>query len=93
MTFTRSMDEHQYRPAGYPMQDSPGFIRQSTVNNIMQTWAVARPVNAPTPIYNPPAQVPRSQDGVDEFAFTPPVYRVEMDPKNPETWQRQYRFT
>ncbi len=92
MTLTRSMDDHQYTPAGYEPQESTGYVRQSTVNNISTTWAIARPVNAPMPKYNPPAQIERSQDGIDTFNFTPLRPRVQMDPSDSGTWQRQYRF-
>lgn len=90
MTLTRSMDYHQYQPALYDMVSSPGFVREATVNKVSTTWAIARPTGSPaSPPYSPPAQLARK----DEFPFTPPQYRVQMDPSDPSTWQRQYKFS
>lgn len=90
MTMTRSMNAHQYAPASYDPTSTPGFITVTNVNNIPNTWAIARPVSAPSPKYSPPAQIARP---AQEFAFSPLRPRVEMDPSDSATWQREYRFT
>jgi len=87
---TRSMDSHQYAAVPQGVVSAPGFVRVTTVNNIPNTWAIARPTGSPSlPAYNPPAQLPR----LNEYPFTPPRYRVQMDPSDPSTWQRQYVFS
>lgn len=86
---TRRMDDHQYTPAPYTPATAPGAIRVVPVNGVVTTWAIARPVAAPTPAYSPPASVQRGS-GV---GFSPAKPNVEMDPSNSQTWQRQYRFT
>lgn len=85
----RSMDTHQYVPAPYPPTVSQGIIKTVKVNGVDTTWAIARPVSAPTPKYNPPASISRGS-GV---GFSPGKPNVEMDPSNQQTWQRPYRFT
>lgn len=89
MTMTRAMNDHQYTPADYTPVIRPGAIRTVPVNGVVTTWAVARPVVAPTPLYSAPASIQRGS-GV---GFSPGRPVVEMDPSNPQTWQRQYRFT
>lgn len=86
---TRAMDSHQYVAADYTPRVFPGAMRSNTINGIVQTWAVSRPSAAPTPKYSPPPPVSRGS-GV---GFSPAQPNVEMDPSNPQTWQRQYRFT
>jgi hypothetical protein len=86
---TRSMDSHQYVPAPYAPQVMQGTIKVVNVKNVPTTWAVSRPVSAPTPKYNAPAPVSRGS-GV---GFYPARPKVEMDPSDQQTWQRQYRFT
>lgn len=85
----RSMPNHQYVPATYAPQVQQGTIKVVSVNGVENTWAIARPVSAPTPKYNPPASISRGS-GV---GFSPGKPNVEMDPSNQQTWQRQYRFT
>lgn len=89
MTMTRSMDQHQYLPAPYAPQVGQGFARTEVVNKVPTTWAIARPTAFPTPLYSPPAAIPRGS-GV---GFSPAQPNVMMDPSDPHTWQRQYRFT
>lgn len=85
----RNVNVHQFYPSVYGTTASQGTIRVTQVNGIDNTWAIARPVSAPTPQYSPPASISRGS-GV---AFSPATPNVEMDPTNQQTWQRQYRFT
>lgn len=84
---------------------NPGFVKitkpggTNTNSNVVQTWAIARPGSSPgvegAPFYlttyrYPPNSLIRS--GASEpLNLTQP--NLEMDPTNPNTWQRQYRFT
>jgi len=86
---TRAMDQHQYTPAPYTPERMQGTIKVVRLKGVDTTWAISRPVSAPTPKYNPPASISRGS-GV---GFSPSKPNVEMDPTNQQTWQRQYRFT
>jgi hypothetical protein len=94
---TRGEVAHQYHPRPVqPYVSSNGAIRVAVVDNIIQTWAVTRPVTAPpangAPFYfqgHPDYQVQRG--GV--MPLTPAKPRVQMDPSDRSTWQRDYRFT
>lgn len=85
----RGMNQFQYGAADYSPVVYPGAVRTVTINGLTQTWAVTRPSAAPAPKYSPPASISRGS-GV---GFSPATPNVEMDPSNPATWQRQYRFT
>lgn len=85
----RSMPTHQYVPARYAPQVHQGTIKVVSVKGVQNTWAISRPVSAPTPSYNPPASILHGS-GV---GFSPSKPNVEMDPSNQQTWQRQYRFS
>ncbi len=74
----------------------PGFARVAMHKNIPQTWAIVRPGSAPdangAPFYISgyrPNQMLRS----GALDITPAKPRLEMDPSDPQTWQRQYIFT
>lgn len=85
----RGMPNHAYVPAAYAPSVAPGTIKVVNVNGVQTTWAIARPVSAPTPKYNPPAPISRGSG----LGFSPAKPNVEMDPSNQQTWQRPYRFT
>jgi len=85
----RSMDSHQYQPAPYNQVGYQGSVKSEYVNNVLTTWAVSRPTSFPASPY--PAQIPVARG--NSFNFAPTQPRTEMDPSNPATWQRQYRFT
>lgn len=86
---TRSMDSHRYYPSPYSTTLYQGAIRQTTVNGIPTTWAVARPVASP----RSPVIGPSSFQYGSGLSFSPAQPNVEMDPSNQQTWQRPYRFT
>jgi len=100
---TRGPVTHQYYPAPMTTIELPGAVRVTTkgqsgatAQNVIQTWAVARPVSSPNPNGAPfyvqgDAANPLYRGGV--VPLRPAKPRVEMDPSNPETWQRDYRFT
>lgn len=85
----RGMNTHAYVPASYAPTVQQGTVKVVNIKGVPTTWAIARPVAAPTPKYSPPAPISRGS-GV---AFSPSQPNVEMDPSNQQTWQRQYRFT
>lgn len=85
----RSMDTHQYQPAPYGQMGYQGAVRTEMINNIPVTWAVTRPTSAPATPY--PAQLPMTRG--KGFTFVPPRQDLMMDPSNPTTWQRPYRFS
>lgn len=78
-----------------------GLVRTVSVNNIVHTIPIARPGGVYRPNCAPHyLHVPEANRGlqnhVERFAtlpFTPPPPRLEMDPSDPSTWQRPYRFT
>jgi hypothetical protein len=94
-----------YLPTAYsslqPSQvTAKGVVRSETVNGIPQTWAIARPVSAPSadgaPLYlgvSPLQNAPANRlirAGAPTLGMNPP--KLEMDPTDFRTWQRQYYF-
>lgn len=102
--FTRGALVHQYYPAPVYTVRTPGAIRVSMrLNNsnpwtqgIPQVWPVTRPSTAPmpngAPFYINGYPINSLQRASSPGLRLPPVVR-EMDPSNPDTWQRDYRFT
>lgn len=94
---TRDAINHAYAPTGVPIVGRPGSIRVTTQNNIPQTWAVARPTGGYDPM-GAPFYVTGSArpNGMllrgGSQAVQPSKPNVEMDPSDPSTWQREYRF-
>lgn len=103
--YTRGMVARNYDVRNPERVVTPGYIRQTTTvpdlkggrnNNVVQTWAITRPgaqweANG-SPTYH--ADYLRGElirGGVP--ALTPSRPNLEMDPRDPNTWQRQYRFT
>lgn len=66
----------------------PGAIRTEVVDHVAQSWAIARPVSAPAPKYSPPVGLWRP----DPVGLSPSAPKLMMDPSDPSTWQRSYRF-
>lgn len=96
---TRGDIWHAYFPLP-PKVDggSVGVVRTETVNNVLQTWAIARPTGGyasdGAPLYlagHARPNGPLVRGGV--MPLTPAKPNVEMDPSNPQTWQRQYYFS
>lgn len=76
----------------------PGIVRTERVNNITQTWAVSRPMSSPSPAGGAPfylgmATPPNILVHGGALNVIPARPRVEMDPSDSDTWQREYRFT
>lgn len=95
---TREGIAHAYAPTGANRVGSQGAIRVTMHKKVPQTWAVARPtggfdpVGAPFYITGSAAENgPLARGGSQ--AVRPSKPNVEMDPSDPTTWQRQYRFT
>lgn len=101
IVFTRGLSGpmiHQYTPQPPQRVAVPGLMRRETVNGIELTWVIARPMTcfegSNAPFYY---QEDQSDCGTDiarggVMRLTPSRPRVQMDPSNPKTWQRQYRF-
>lgn len=80
---------------------SPGVVKVESHKGIPQTWAVARPSSSPSPhgapLYlglSPWQYAPRNElvRGTGfELGMSKP--KLEADPSDSTTWQRQYRFT
>ena len=80
------------RMYGAPYQkpiEIPGAIRTEVVNNVAQSLAIARPISAPAPKYSPPVGLWRP---ATPMTLSPSQPNLMMDPSDPTTWQRQYRF-
>jgi hypothetical protein len=95
---TRDYIVHPYRPFPPDLLNTPGYIRVVRQNNITQTWAVSRPGSAPEPLGAPfyLHETMSPQGGLIRTGVMPLMPsrpRVQMDPSDPSTWQRQYRFT
>ena len=94
--FTRGFVTHSYFPKTIYPVSQPGAVKSMVHNNIVQTWAIARPVAAPSPngapFYVNGYAVNELQRGGTQ-AVIPYRPREMMDPSNPRTWQREYRFT
>lgn len=100
--FTRGLSGpmvHAYNPYPPTMFQREGALRVATVDGITQTWAIAHPVACPDPEGAPfyiQDHVPDSGNHVIRTGvvnLSPARPNVEMDPSDPDTWQRPYRFT
>lgn len=103
-SFTRGSLTHAYYPAPATTVRLPGAVKVSmrdTNSNpwqkgIPQIWPIARPVTAPSasgaPFYlSGDTTYTIARGGT--MRFVPPYPNREMDPTDPNTWQRPYRFT
>lgn len=98
--FTRGSVRRYHDVPAVPRVNVPGYMRQETVNGIQQTWAIARPNSSPGAMGGPvtvrgPGMLARpgalQRGGI--MPLTPAKPKLEMDPSDPSTWQRQYSFT
>lgn len=94
---TRDAIVHRY-PKPITRVSDPGFMRVTRVKNITHTWAIARPNSGFSPT-GAPFYI-AGQEGENGVLLrgrtpklTPSQPLLEMDPSDPTTWQRQYRFT
>lgn len=96
---TRGPVSHSYDPTPTGRENgNEGVVRMETIKGIPQTWAIARPTGG-----YPSGGAPHYLAGQDRpngriirggvMALTPGKPNVEMDPSNPQTWQRQYLFS
>jgi hypothetical protein len=93
---TRGEITHQYFPAPVVPITRNGIVKVATVDHITQTWAIARPGSSPNPNGAPfyvNGYPVNSLELGGVMPLTPIRPRIEMDPSNPKTWQREYRFT
>jgi len=94
---TRGTVQHAYGPGQPERASYPGYIRAETVNNIVHTWPITRPVagwNSQASTQFPGGTRPARgliRGGVPGIAMTQP--NSEMDPSDPRTWQRPYVFS
>src|SRR4029077_7530357 len=102
MAITRRFGFPRLWGTHYPYADNKaGMIRVKVVDGIPHTWAIARPGGMYTPNGAPHyLAVPDQNRGLQNQIVRSgaptlglPVAKLEMDPSNPLTWQRQYRFT
>ncbi len=98
--YTRGpIEQHAYTPENTVHFVRDGVVRLSNNRGITQTWAVARPVYSPNPAGAPfyfksANERPSSAivtSGVGRLMLPRP--KLEMDPSDQNTWQRQYRFS
>jgi hypothetical protein len=95
---TRGYVVHPYSPVPVEQVNRDGFVRVVRQNNITQTWAVSRPGSSPHPV-GAPFYVNEWASPQNVFFYggamplTPVRPRIEMDPSNPATWQREYKFS
>ena len=85
----RDMNTFRYLPPDWKPVAVPGAVKTVVVNNVPTSWAIARPVSAPSPQYSPPVGLWRPEN----MSLAPRKPKVMMDPSDQSTWQRQYRFT
>lgn len=95
---TRGYVAHPYSPIPVEQVNTPGYVRVARVDGIVQTWAISRPGSAPDPIaapnwINENASPPNQLIQTGFMPLIPARPKVMMDPSDPSTWQRQYRFT
>jgi hypothetical protein len=96
--------QHAYSPYLPPPARTPGAIVErpagafNNKNNIVAAMPIARPNSSPSPDGAPfylqesmADHAPMVRGGA--MAITPSRPNLEMDPSDPTTWQRQYRFT
>lgn len=95
---TRETIAHAYSPTGASRTGKQGAIRITNHKGIPQTWAVARPTGGFDPVGAPfyitgsvAENGPLARSGSQ--AVRPHKPNVAMDPSDPTTWQREYRFT
>lgn len=74
----------------------PGYARVVMHRNIPQTWAVVRPGSSPDP-NGAPYYISGYRENqlirAGAMQISPAKPRLEMDPSDSGTWQRQYVFT
>jgi hypothetical protein len=99
---TRGVPVHQYTSAIPAAVNTPGAYVDRPVGafnsrkNVVARMAIARPNSSPAPEGAPwylggsHGMVGMQRGGVG--SFTPAKPRLEADPSDPTTWQRQYRF-
>jgi hypothetical protein len=99
---TRGEVHHQYYPAPCTTVRTPGAVRVNSARpnmwtkQIPQVWPIMRPSTAPNPNGAPfyvtgYPQYDIHRAGAFPLHLTQP--NNQMDPSNPDTWQRAYRFT
>lgn len=106
MSFTRGALTHQYFPAPVTTERTPGAVRVSLTRRnsnpwmpgIPMVWPIMRPSTAPNPngapFYingYPDYRELLQRGGAQAVKMLRP--NLEMDPTDPATWQREYRFT
>lgn len=101
---TRGSVAHAYWPDGVGRVNTPGAMADRPTGafnnhkNIVARMPLARPNSSPSPDGAPfylegyrSASLPLIHGG--SIAVSPARPRLEMDPSDPSSWQRQYRFT
>lgn len=101
---TRTSVAHAYTPSGVPRTNTAGAMVDrptgafNNKNNIVARMPIARPNSSPAPEGAPfyiegyrAGNGPLMHGGA--MTMTPVRPRLEMDPSDPASWQRQYRFT
>jgi hypothetical protein len=98
--FTRGHVERNYHVEYPEYLGLAGHVRNSMHNGVPTTWAISRPVFGYAADLAPGyyqhhglTANPRNKlRTAGAMHITPHKPRVEMDPSDPTTWQRQYRF-
>ncbi len=93
--YTRDSLERNFTVYAPPMVTVPGTVRLAMHKNIPQTWAIARPTSSPQADGAPhyvSKFLPNELIRGGFLAISPKRPVVEMDPSDPTTWQRRYRF-
>lgn len=94
--YTRDSLDRNYTIYSPPPVATPGFVRAQMVKGIPQTWAITRPGGAPQADGAPHYVSTYGQNQMIRGGFLgliPARPKVEMDPSDPATWQRRYRFS
>lgn len=77
--------------AGYHATN--GVVKTEVHKGIAQTWAIVRPCSSPTGQTINGCKPPKNHvEFAGTLALSMAKPRVEMDPSNPNTWQRPYSF-
>jgi hypothetical protein len=94
--YTRGDVQHAYGPYQARYTTSDGAIKVSRSGDVPQMWPIARPVtswNADSAYYQGTMYTPGNLVRTGIVPFTPSQPNIEMDPSDPATWQRDYRFS
>lgn len=94
--YTRQDVEHAYGPDQSFWSTRDGAVKFTRSGDVPQMWPIARPVtswNTDSSYYRGTMFTPGNLVRSGPLVVKPSIPNVEMDPSDPSTWQRKYRFS